>query len=354
MILENGIDREILLNRIIAGTLICPISIGGKLRHFLLKRPTAQTRYLASRVYEEVLENEGFDGLLDNYQAEDQLARLGLWISDNHKTIEKLKKDVEEIKVGVFKSFYSSKKNAAVRKMLRNTQLALNKLEEAKHLFDSLTLEGYATMKKTHYLIAHSLYHMNGDRVWGDDWEDDDSGLLERVLYYVNSQTVPVDKLRVLSRTDPWRSYWNVGKDSNIFGIPPIDYTDEQKTLCLLSSMYDGVWGHPECPSEAIVEDDDACDGWMIDQRKKGEQEKNKNTVENTLQNLKGQEIYIPASSPEDVDKINDMNSFQSKMVQKNRFQQIKEQGKVKELDLHDKKQELNRAIHDMQNKGRK
>ena len=333
--------RERQINRIVSGALICPVNVGGTPTSFLLKKPNRIDRYLADILYEDTLYRAGFEGMLTEEEAEDYLIRFGMWTSENNKMIEKLKKDIEEIKVGLFKAFFDSKKSRTVRKILENTRFALSKLEDNKHLFDYLTIKGYASMVKTHFILGTSLYDMAGKKVWPENnWDKDDRGILEKVLNYTNAQSISIKTFRELARTEPWHSYWKVNQN-DLFGVPTVDWTEEQRTLSLFSIMYENTYQHPECPCEAVVEDDDALDGWMIDQRKKAEQDKKVKTAENTFQNLKGDEVYIPAKSNEDINKINDLNDFSAKMTKKERFEAVEKYGRVNELDLPDKKRQL-------------
>jgi len=99
-----------------------------------------------------------------------------------------------------------------------------------------------------------------------------------------------------------------------------------------------------DCPSDQVINDDDLLDGWFIVQRKKREKEKADADVDNTVQNEKiknASEVFMMAKSQEEIDKINDMNDFQGKIVKKEREAVIKNKGKAQQHDFLDEKMKL-------------
>ncbi|NCA30865.1 MAG: hypothetical protein EBS93_09130, partial [Chitinophagia bacterium] len=116
--------------------------------------------------------------------------------------------------------------------------------------------------------------------------------------------------------------------------------TDEQKTLVVLTKMYDSAYQHPECPPDSVIEDDDMFDGWMIVQKRENEKIKNKNRTEKMLEgkNLnKAGEVFIMANSQEEANNIYDLNESASRHIIKERESIIKQsQGIIDVAQLPD------------------
>ena len=78
-----------------------------------------------------------------------------------------------------------------------------------------------------------------------------------------------------------------------------------------LSKTYDNIREHTECPSDIIIDDDDALDGWMLYQRDKISKEQRKADIEGRLglNKQNGNEVFLMTSSQEEVKEIFDLNS---------------------------------------------
>jgi pyruvate/2-oxoglutarate dehydrogenase complex dihydrolipoamide dehydrogenase (E3) component len=131
----------------------------------------------------------------------------------------------------------------------------------------------------------------------------------------------------------------------DLFGKPTINWTDEQKTLVVISKMYDSAYEHPECPPESVIQDDDMFDGWMIIQRREHEKNKDKNRNEKILKDKKlgnAKEVFLVANSKEEAQNIYSLNNANSRNTIKERQNIILHTGsEVSETDLPDVKREL-------------
>ena len=114
--------------------------------------------------------------------------------------------------------------------------------------------------------------------------------------------------------------------------------------------MYDNIQESMECPSEKVIEDDDALDGWFIEQRRKNEREKAVGVIEDSIQNDKiknSHEVLVFADNKTDAQTIHDMNSTNAKAVKLERKQTLKEKGSAVDLDFADQKMRLGNMAHD-------
>jgi hypothetical protein len=99
------------------------------------------------------------------------------------------------------------------------------------------------------------------------------------------------------------------------------------------------VYKNSECPSDAIVEDDDALDGWMIKQRRKREKELGKNKVDSMLSDKtrNADQVYVFCDEEGiEPSAVYDCNDAVGKMRIQSIERQIKERGTVRHMELKD------------------
>lgn len=339
----NYEQRESLISRIISGELYC--TVGGV--DYVLKQPDKSLRYKAQRIYEECLLEGTFSEWLDETEAVNALIRFDLWKDVGFSAIETR---IEELKIELFKSFLQTDKLKDTRKLLNAVRDKYNEMLNTKHSLDYATITGYATMVKSQFLIASGLYYLDGTRVWIDkDISNADYILLENIMSYVNSNRISLESFRELARTEPWRGYWTLNKNS-VFTGNVIDWSEEQRTLALFSRMYDSVYDSSECPTDDIINDDDLLDGWMLIHKRKRDKERMETQLESILGKDKkhqqfhqnklknAQEVFLPAKDAQEAEKINSLNDFEGRMIKKQRDALIKAKGEVTDSNFQDRK----------------
>jgi len=109
------------------------------------------------------------------------------------------------------------------------------------------------------------------------------------------------------------------------------------------SQLYDNIAEHPECPPDDLINDDDALDGWMINQKREREQKKNQNSIDSSLTDKvkNSSEIFIVAHSQKERDRIESMNSPEVKAIKRSREKIIQEKGEVSDLDFSDVRRDI-------------
>jgi hypothetical protein len=148
-----------------------------------------------------------------------------------------------------------------------------------------------------------------------------------------------------MARTEPWRSTWSCKKcEREVFGVPTVDLTEDQKSLVIWSTMYDNIYEHPSCPQQEIVDDDDLIDGWMIVQRKERQKNQTKLQVEDLISNVKiknSGEVFVIGQSKSDRERIDSLNDDNAKNIKRQRLKMIQEKGFLNEVDMPDTKLDL-------------
>jgi hypothetical protein len=341
-------EKELIISRIAAACYPCKVmGNNGQTVHLLLKSPTRFHRYMAQQIYENELRDFELHSSFTDDELLGFLVDRSIWDEDKQAKLDDLQKNIEQFKVGMYQA-YTQFKSATLemgRKGLVQTKQEIAGLLELRNSYNQVSASGAAGMAKARYLIAYSLYYLDGRAFHkdGDFWQLTDK-LLEEVVGETIKYKLTEEQVREIARSEPWRSTWTCRKsEGSLFGVPAIDLTEEQRILTVWSSIYDSIYEHPECPPDFVVNDDDILDGWMIVQKRKRESGANEGSDE-LIQNEKirnSEEIFLVAETPEDVKRIESLNSDHAKILKRKREQHLRSKGVVHEAEMPDSKLEI-------------
>lgn len=307
----------------------------------MLCSPSREHRYIAEHIYSKTYQ-EGIDqGLHTDSSLLDWMGSQGYWKPEEEEILKGIEIDIDSLKVGLYESGLILSKSKAIKDTLRNAKLKLREYYSKKHRFDNISASYNASMAKLIYLLRRSIQTLDGRLVHLSS--------IGKLTDYISENKISDEDFRELARTEPWLSIYSIGQD--VFGIPVVDLTEEQKSLLCWSMLYTNIRKHPECPSNNILEDDDALDGWLIVQKKKNSESINKKKVDEFITNDKirnSDEIFVVVDNPEDAKIVEDMNDPLAAMRKKQRFNYLAEKGAVNELDMPDMKQKITMEINRM------
>ena len=332
-------SKEFLLHKIFSGT--TAINIDGV--DYTVKHPERVDRYKAQCAYNNCVLRNRYKNWYTKKTVLNLLDEQEIFLYSEEEKLKKLGKDLDQLKLQLFQSMLDTERTAFIRKSLDRVKTLMARLNDAKHALDYLTLEGYASLEKSQYMIAVTLFYENGQKVFSDNYQaEDTNGLIEQCILELSKNQVTTEQSRELARTEPWRNYWGSDKN-NVFGKPAIDLTEEQRSLVLYSKMYDGAYEHPECPDDNVVEDDDMFDGWMIFQRRKREKSKTAKHVDSIIgqKQREAEELFIPSQTQSSAQRIHDMNNAQGKMVRRQREKVLKKVGTARDSQFPDRRQQI-------------
>lgn len=282
---------------------------------YKLVYPDISVKYDAELYASEEYEHNKFNDWLTDEDLLYTLVDLGIWTMEGDNHIKNLEKQIEDTKVNLFKSVLNPTKVKSLKKTLDNYKRSYNKLYETRHSLDHTTASGYSNLLKNQYILLHSLYDIHNNKIF-DDLDSVDPGLLNDISNIISQNYIDITNFRALARNETWKNYWSANKD-NVFDKSTINWTDEQRTLVMLTRMYESAYEHPECPADNIFEDDDMFDGWMILQKRENEKNRNKNRAEKMFDGKlsKAQEVYVMASSKEEAENIYNLNDQNSQFI---------------------------------------
>lgn len=285
-------------------------------KQYVYRKASKEINYKADLLYEETLQDHIYDDWLTLDRTVYVLMENGLWSNQHDNTIKELDKKLEALKVLLFENFMLSKKRQDYRNQIKNVRKQIDKLSVVRHSLDQHTIESYAARIRNEYLIMSCLYNSNNTRKVFNKSKKNDSDFLNDCANEIAKNIPNIDTLKELAKSEIWKSYWNASGKNNVFGSDASDYTDEQRVLINLSRMYDSVYEHPECPSDEVVQDNDALDGWMIFQKQKREKEKKTQSITGAGSKANNAaEVFVMATDKQEAQEIFDLNSQNSRQV---------------------------------------
>lgn len=304
-------------------------------------------RYIAETHYKTELIEASLEGAISSDEAFFRAVEDGLWNLTLDDELDGLEKDLEEMKTKLCGLIFKPQEKALTKKMIEKAKARQQELMGKKFFYESTTREYVAATAKYSYLIASCSYK---DGVLLKDELLKDGFFLQNLVNTLNSDSISEEEYRELARTEPWRLYWVLGKEQGLFGKPTTEFSDEQRILCFWSKIYDSVYESMDTPSDEIIEDDDALDGWLILQKRKRDKEKGQSEAEKlAAKHGKAQEIFV-VTDAEGAKKVAALNDSQGDMIRKKRMKLIQDRGEVNELEMPDTR---NRLLMEAQNKFR-
>lgn len=338
----NQADKEFYLARILSGCVRCKVFPS---KVYLLKKPSLYQKYIAEEIYQESL----IDYQLKNLYTEESLYELmlerNLWSKKEEEKLLGLDKDIEQFKLKLFQLMFKSKEKVLIRRALGIAKVEKTRLLEKKYAYNHLSCSGAASLVKMRYLIGVSLYHTSGNPVFESDdsfWQSKD-GIIDSVVSYCNKNKLDETIFREIARTEPWRSTWATKKACSVFDVPTIELSEEQKILVYWTVLFDNIFESQDCPSDDVIEDDDALDGWLIQQNNERKKRVKEKSVEDLIPDSmkKHSEIFLPADTAEDAKKIMELNDPVTRSTIRGRNAAIEKKGELNEDQLPDVKRNL-------------
>ena len=283
---------------------------------YKLVYPDISLKYNAEIYSDLEYENNKYNEWIQDEEIVSYLVDFGQWSWNGDDILKKMEKEIEDYKIEIYNNFLNPSKVRSLKQTIENIRNKYNKYYSIRHSLDHLTSKGYCQILKNQFILINSLYYENDQRVF-NSLENTDYNILNALCNIINDNTIDINIFRKIARNEIWRNYWSANKE-NLFDKATINWTDEQKTLVVLSKMYDSGYEHPDCPPDEVFEDDDAFDGWMLIQRKESEKNKKKSRAEKFLEgkNLgNAQEVFLMANSKEEAENIYTLNENSSRHI---------------------------------------
>ena len=322
-------EREYFVSRIRSGMYIVKHNgINLKIVPF-----TLEDEFEANQIYMETFNSAIEDGIKTFDEIHEWIVSKGLWTEEDDEREEGLKKDLDRLRIEIFKARNNESNRETIRKYIRAGEQQQSEHINKKYIYQENTCEGLAILEKSLELIRRCTY-------LGKELFDFGSVDIKEIWSNVNHQMCDESKLREIARSEPWKSIWvlNESKTFPLFSYNDRELTIEQKNLLMWSRMYDNIQESMDCPSEDVINDDDMLDGWFLIQGQKRDKEKAETEFE-SMSNSKisnSDEVYMMAGSQKEAEKIDNMNDMHGKMTKKERAAAIKHKGSMGQHEFRD------------------
>jgi hypothetical protein len=326
----------------------------GKLVSFLLRSPTPKEQAQAAMVYSTELQRAAILGLSSEKDILANLITLGQWSSKQEEEIEGLQKDIRTIRRGLLDFLFNRTKLEKARSLLRRAEEALVERCISRHNLLTNSAESQAEICQQRYLIGQIAENENGERFWPTTQEFNNCQDIELITQlceaFFQKSRVPIVLIRELARSQQWRPYWEITKNTNdLFENPIVSWSLNQRELAYWSTIYDSVYGAYERPSSDIIEDDDLLDSWFIRQGDKIDNKTQKSSVPQS--NKPGRNESFIMSDQEGAKRVYAMNDPSSRAQIRARQKVLNQRGSVKEQNMPDSQREMRQQLVDMQRK---
>jgi len=326
-------EKQGLVNRILCGYVLCRFN-GIRYKVY---QPTPEVLYEADFLYEDIVNDKKYEGIMGRDQLKNFLVFQGIWTPENETALENIEKNIEGLKIDLYKAQFNTKLQTKLRRQIKAMRETQNAWTYKKHCLDHIAVEGIAEVARTLFVYTQTLTDMDGKLIF-EDIDSVDSVFLQRLHVKMQELMIRDAQYRELARTEPWRSGWLLKKASIFPAVP----TEEQRILGAYTTMYDNAFENPDCPSDIVINDDDMFDGWMADWRKKQQKKREQNAVEDGKYK-DAQQVFIPAQTQAEADRINEMNDTAGKIAKAQMFGYIDNNaGKnIKESEIPSVRQDI-------------
>ena len=323
-------ERDFLLTKIIAGYSIYKIDNRKiKYSHAI----STDLLYEASELYYETYNMAKEEGLMDDDEILTFLKDNYGWTDEEEdRLLVKIPDYIDNCKVEMYKNYTNKDYLIKARKYIDIAEETLNDLFNKRHSFDHLSCHGTATYTKYQFIVENSIEKI--DILSHSD--------IIEIMDLHNRNAITENNIRELSRTDPWRTIWYIGKKTQVFSQSAFNLSDNQKRLMQWTLMYDNIFENQEAPPDEVINDDDLLDGWLISRKRDNIKDNKRRQIESRIGKTgHAGEVFVVAQNEEDAKDIFDMNDDMSKNIISRRLETVKKYGEVSHDKFDDVKQEL-------------
>jgi hypothetical protein len=325
-------DIQRTLYRIISGR--TTLNVGGL--SFCVIEPDAFLIAESYDQYDQFLDEAYASGCLTDIEFDQFLYDNDVWSKAHDKLFDSKKDEIENFKVLAYENYFRDKDLGRIKRQIRFSEKALNKILSEKSKYDFLKCSYVAESARLNWILGRCTY-INNSLI---DYSHDIVGINNSY----SEKFIDANKIRDVANFDVWRNMWynNKTHGGKLFDRSPIDYTRDQITLCSFSAMYDNVYEHYERPDEKVINDHDCLDGWFIAQRRKSDAERKKTQVISKNPKIaNAKEQFIFANDQKEADTIYNMNDSFTRSTLQQRLEKISTSEKVKDIDFNDVQEEL-------------
>jgi hypothetical protein len=346
-------ERQFLVRRITSGILYSTVKYRYEIYDVKFTDPTlsliTEADWKYKRFYEESKAQGNIITLEDSYEL---LKTYGTWSDAKDQELSGLYKDIKELQTKLPSVKFHKAQERAIKDTIVRGKKRIEELESLKNQLYGTTIDYMADRTKKRFIVKNIVSFANPSH---NELLSDPSFLDTLCVYYYNENSLSEAQIIELARTDPWRLYWTVSRDTAtpLFPHSAVEMTELQYHLLLWSRIYDTAYESMNRPTDDVIKDDDKFDAWYKQESDKIDAENRKNATERAIGSMNGtggQEVFIPADQEgaKEVYALNDLGG-RTRIAQRQRA--LEKSGVLSESELpdvaRDLKMEMNRLASD-------
>jgi hypothetical protein len=310
------------LNKILSGKIV--VNLHDEL--IIINQPDAITRYLADCFSEEIYQEAFEDNIFLQEELETLIIDNGWWTIGEERDLKELPDRLEQMKVDYFNNYIKAGESDELKEAIKREEDRFSDLQHKKYEFFNYTCESLKSQAYTMDVLKTCSTFVSGL-----PFSESDVSLHSLYSKY-NGEILTDLEIREVSKSPEWRMIWNSHKaGSDLFPFPACDMTSMQKILINWARVYDSIYESTDMPSDEIIMNNYAIDGWFAVQRRK-QVDQSKESQKDSLPEK--QEVFVMAKGKKAVDRIHDMNTQEGKGIIKSREKDLKQKGSLKEQDF--------------------
>lgn len=340
-------QKELIISRILSGSVRLSFLYEDKRHVLLIKRPTTDQLYQGQEIFAETLQDAIFSGVFSDREVEVLSYETGIWDTEKENLLEQHQKNIQDFKVQLYQFAFRATEREKIRQYLIQAKHDVEQLYLQKNVLYGYTASYLANQARVRFTIAMSLRNPDGSPYYkneSDYWQADYQ-FVDVIYSILLKNRLAEPEYREIARTEPWRGLWDsADKSGSLFGCPASEYNEEQREISLWSNIYSSVFQHPDCPPEEVIKDDDVLDGFLISKQRENKQRQFISQAEESISSEKirnSQEQFYTVKNAEEAAAIESLNSPAAKAVKKQREAYIKKHKVVHDIHLPDVKKRL-------------
>ena len=333
-------DKEKLVRRIISGKVYTTVEYLSQVINVIFVDPQIDILCQADRVYDEAYRcYKNDDNVFTLEESYDRLIKSGRWSPELEHKLSLIDKDLKTLREKLPRLKFKKIEQKAIEQTIEDGQKERQRLLEQKHLLSSCTLEFLCDKAKRRFIISKTTIIEDEKYQGWFDYPD----FCDTLVNKYNGEHPDETGFRELARSNPWRLYWSLAKDTGtpLFDRPATELTEVQFMLLSWTKMYDFAFESTHRPTDDIINDDVKFDAWYQQEQDRLDKELTESyEKEHGHQNVLSAETYYPADK-EGAKEVYKLNDPQTRAKIKQREKVVKEKGNVEELNLPDVKKTL-------------
>ena len=341
---------ETVLDKILWGKSFAEVPTSdGIEKTFILRSLTIREVNLSNFIHNKELQNAIKVGILTNAEMDQMCRERRLWTNEDDAHLERLSRQIKFLANQVKDFEFMTLRKKKAERELASFKTRYNDMVSRRQSLFGFTAEARADEVQRRFIVYLSTENEYEQSYWADmeafNNESDTLLIYRLALAYFQHNMFDLATIRKVARSGTWRYRWNASKHgADLFGRPISEWSEMQRSLVYWSQFYDFILESPDAPPGHIVDNDDACDAWYEDQVKKlsSTTKSNKNVLGHKTATQKKdhneQFIMVEKGDDEAIQRIQDMNTKDTRDTLRKEREIIERKGRVKEWDLRGKR----------------